>query len=256
MVDKSFVPSTQHIILKIVRFLVQQSSRPCYHAHAYAATSKKRPNCWTLSPFSNFNATSEKFDIILVAVAKLCIVFQIVDFLIWFDWTYTANIYCTTGLWFLQISPVVQRSVTQTFKTFQMLIWIMPIFPRLKRCASQEMALCLLHFWKWQWLNAKNTVKEHTACRVKIVDHATIITIYFFSAKALYTPHFLSNGGATNQACYCLHMVHTYIGNWDTHCKCIQCNFYSFDMCSTFHCNLTVLFTSNCCSKYSAVEWM
>ena len=37
------------------------------------------------------------------------------------------------------------------------------------------------------------------------------------------------------------------------HCKYIQCNFYSFKMCPTFHCNLTVRFTFNCCSKYSRI---
>ena len=36
------------------------------------------------------------------------------------------------------------------------------------------------------------------------------------------------------------------------HCKYIQCNFYSFYMCPTFHCNLTVLFTFNYCSK---IQW-
>ena len=30
------------------------------------------------------------------------------------------------------------------------------------------------------------------------------------------------------------------------HCKYIQCHFYTFYMCTTFHCNLSVLFTSNC----------
>ena len=35
------------------------------------------------------------------------------------------------------------------------------------------------------------------------------------------------------------------------HCKYIQCNFYTFYGCPTFHCNPTVLFTFNCCSKYS-----
>ena len=38
------------------------------------------------------------------------------------------------------------------------------------------------------------------------------------------------------------------------HCKYIQCNFYTFYMCPTFHCNLTVLFTFNCCSKYSGIN--
>ena len=33
-------------------------------------------------------------------------------------------------------------------------------------------------------------------------------------------------------------------------CKYIQCIFYTFYMCPTFHCNLTVLFTFICCSKY------
>ena len=37
----------------------------------------------------------------------------------------------------------------------------------------------------------------------------------------------------------------------ELHCKYIQCNFYSFEMCPNFHCNLTVWFTFNCCSKYS-----
>ena len=31
----------------------------------------------------------------------------------------------------------------------------------------------------------------------------------------------------------------------------IQCNFYNFYGCPTFHCNPTVLFTFNYCSKYS-----
>ena len=31
------------------------------------------------------------------------------------------------------------------------------------------------------------------------------------------------------------------------HCKYIQCNFYSFFLYPTFHCNPTVLFTFNCC---------
>ena len=35
------------------------------------------------------------------------------------------------------------------------------------------------------------------------------------------------------------------------HCKDIQSNLYSFQMCPNFHCNLTVWFTFNCCSKYS-----
>ena len=35
------------------------------------------------------------------------------------------------------------------------------------------------------------------------------------------------------------------------HCKYIRCNFYSFSLCPNFHCNLTVQFTINCCSKYS-----
>ena len=41
------------------------------------------------------------------------------------------------------------------------------------------------------------------------------------------------------------------------HCIYIQCNFYSFKMCPTFHCNLTVWFTFNCCSNYSRiiVKW-
>ena len=38
------------------------------------------------------------------------------------------------------------------------------------------------------------------------------------------------------------------------HCKYIQCNFYTFYMCPTFHCNLTLLFTFNCCSKYSGIN--
>ena len=71
-------------------------------------------------------------------------------------------------------------------------------FSRLKRRASQVMGLRLLHFCKWLRLNAKNAMKEHTACKVKIVDHATITKYIFFSAKALYKPRFLSNGGATN----------------------------------------------------------
>ena len=37
------------------------------------------------------------------------------------------------------------------------------------------------------------------------------------------------------------------------HCKYIRCIFYSFKMCLTFHCNLTVWFTINCCSKYSGI---
>ena len=35
------------------------------------------------------------------------------------------------------------------------------------------------------------------------------------------------------------------------HCKYIQCNLYTFYLCPTFHCNPTVLFTLNYCSKYS-----
>ena len=35
------------------------------------------------------------------------------------------------------------------------------------------------------------------------------------------------------------------------HCKYIQCNFYSSWLGPNFHCNLPVLFTFNCCSKYS-----
>ena len=35
------------------------------------------------------------------------------------------------------------------------------------------------------------------------------------------------------------------------HCKYIQCNFYTFYKCPIFHCNPTVLFTFNYCSKYS-----
>ena len=38
------------------------------------------------------------------------------------------------------------------------------------------------------------------------------------------------------------------------HCKYIQCIFYTFYMCPTFHCNLTVLFTFNCCSKFSGIN--
>ena len=38
-----------------------------------------------------------------------------------------------------------------------------------------------------------------------------------------------------------------------THCKYIRCNFYSFWMCPTFHCNHTLRFTSNFCSKYSGI---
>ena len=38
------------------------------------------------------------------------------------------------------------------------------------------------------------------------------------------------------------------------HCKYIQCNFYTFYMCPTFHCNLTVLFTFHYCSKYSGIN--
>ena len=37
------------------------------------------------------------------------------------------------------------------------------------------------------------------------------------------------------------------------HCKYINCN-YTFYMCPTFHCNLTVLFTFNYCSKYSGIN--
>ena len=39
------------------------------------------------------------------------------------------------------------------------------------------------------------------------------------------------------------------------HCKYVQCNFYTFYRCPTFHCNPTVLFTSDCCSKYSDLQW-
>ena len=35
------------------------------------------------------------------------------------------------------------------------------------------------------------------------------------------------------------------------HYKYIRCNFYSFSLCLNFHCNLTIRFTSNCCSDYS-----
>ena len=38
------------------------------------------------------------------------------------------------------------------------------------------------------------------------------------------------------------------------HCKYIRCNFSTFFACPTFHCNPTVLFTSNCCSKYSGIN--
>ena len=34
------------------------------------------------------------------------------------------------------------------------------------------------------------------------------------------------------------------------HCKCIQCNFYTFYVCPTFHCNPTALFTFDYCSKW------
>ena len=37
------------------------------------------------------------------------------------------------------------------------------------------------------------------------------------------------------------------------HCKYIRCNFYSFKLCPTFHCNFTVWFTFNCCSKYNGI---
>ena len=135
--------------------------------------------------------------------------------------------HCTAGLWFLQISPAVQRSVKQTFETFQMLIWIMPIFPRLKRCASQEMVLCLLRFCKWQRLNAKNAVKEHTVCRVKIEDLATITTIYFFSAKALYKPGFLySRVLLTERATVCIwYTVKSCILQWK-YWQCIYVSMY------------------------------
>ena len=35
------------------------------------------------------------------------------------------------------------------------------------------------------------------------------------------------------------------------HYKYIRCNSYSFSLCLNFHCNLTIRFTSNCCSDYS-----
>ena len=37
------------------------------------------------------------------------------------------------------------------------------------------------------------------------------------------------------------------------HCKDIQSNLYSFQMCPNFHCNLTVQFTFNCYSKYNQI---
>ena len=40
------------------------------------------------------------------------------------------------------------------------------------------------------------------------------------------------------------------------HCKYIQCNFYTFYLCPIFHCNPTVLFTFNCCSKYFGINAM
>ena len=41
---------------------------------------------------------------------------------------------------------------------------------------------------------------------------------------------------------------------WILHCKFIQCNFYTFYGCPTFHCNPTVPFTFNCCTKYSRIN--
>ena len=38
------------------------------------------------------------------------------------------------------------------------------------------------------------------------------------------------------------------------HCKYIQCNFYSSWLGPNFHCNLPVLFTFNCCSKWKKVN--
>ena len=39
------------------------------------------------------------------------------------------------------------------------------------------------------------------------------------------------------------------------HCKYIQCNFHTFSTCPNLHCNPTVLFTFNCCSKQLQVQW-
>ena len=50
-----------------------------------------------------------------------------------------------------------------------------------------------------------------------------------------------------------------YLKSWlskhsPSHCKYIQCNFYTFYVCPTFHCNLTVLLTFNYCSKYTGIN--